>query len=340
MTASSTPAKPDGIRDRIVELVRIRAGDLRAHPSNWRRHPAGQRAALRGVLAEIGYADALIAHRDAEELVLIDGHLRQSLDPDQVVPVLVLDVDAEEAEKLLVSLDPIAALAQPDPEALGDLLGRVETSSEGLLALLGDLARSAGVGPAHLLSDPDEVPEAPSSPRCRRGDLWVLGEHRLLCGDATDPQAMQRLMEGTSAQVLFTDPPYGVDYVGKTPDALRIQGDQAQGLGPLLGAAFAAADESLAPGAALYVCHPEIEALAFLQAFAAQGWHLAQGLVWVKDSMVLGHTDYHYRHEPIAFGYKPGPGRRGRGGAGWYGGDAQDSVLEVPRRKRHASTRR
>jgi DNA modification methylase len=71
--------------------------------------------------------------------------------------------------------------------------------------------------------------------------------------------------------------------------------------------------------------------LAFLNAFIAQGWDLRQSLVWEKDQMVLGHGDYHYRHEPIAFGYAPGPGRRGRGGVGWYGGNAQDSILEVPR---------
>jgi DNA modification methylase len=124
-----------------------------------------------------------------------------------------------------------------------------------------------------------------------------------------------------------------VDYTGKTPDGLKIQGDRSSGLEALLTRSFAAVRTVLDPGAALYVCHPETEALAFLQAFAAQGWRLAQGLVWVKDSMVLGHADYHYRHEPIAFGYVPAEGRRGRGGEGWYGGNGQDSVLEVPRPK-------
>ncbi len=87
-----------------------------------------------------------------------------------------------------------------------------------------------------------------------------------------------------------------------------------------------------APGAAIYVCHPAGPLqLEFLHAFVAQGWQLRQCLVWVKDHMVLGHADYQWRHEPIAFGYAPGPGRRGRGGAGWYGGNDQGSVMEVPR---------
>src|SRR6266508_1726152 len=80
------------VRDRVVELVRVRAGDLVANPGNWRRHPERQRAALRGLLRDVGYADALLARRDGRALVLVDGHLRKSLDPDQVVPVLVLDV--------------------------------------------------------------------------------------------------------------------------------------------------------------------------------------------------------------------------------------------------------
>src|SRR5439155_10354071 len=103
-----------GVTDRVIELIRVRAVDLEPNPRNWRRHPPRQRAALRGLLRDIGYADALLARRDGDRLVLIDGHLRQSLDPDQVVPVLVLDVTESEADTLLASLDPLAALATAD----------------------------------------------------------------------------------------------------------------------------------------------------------------------------------------------------------------------------------
>jgi DNA modification methylase len=319
------------IRDRVEGLIRVPASELHPHPANWRRHPDHQRAALRGVLRQIGYADALLARRDGERLVLIDGHLRQSLDPRQVLPVLVLDVDEAEADLLLATLDPLAALASPDPAALAALLGRVEASSSAVRDLLDDLARGAGLPVARLLADPDHVPEAPE-PVTAPGDLWVLGRHRLLCVDATEPANLARLMAGEAADVLWTDPPHGVDYVGKTARALRIAGDAAEGLAHLLPRAFATAGTVLAPGAAVYVCHPAGPLqLEFLQAFVAQGWQLRQSLVWVKDHMVLGHADYHWRHEPIAFGYAPGPGRRGRGGAGWYGGNGEDSVLEVPR---------
>jgi DNA modification methylase len=311
--------------------VRVPARELRPNPRNWRRHPERQRAALRGILREIGYADALLARRDGGSLVLIDGHLRQSLNPRQVVPVLVLDVSAEEADTLLATLDPLAALATPDSDALAGLLSSVQTSSAAVKELLASLARSAGLPLRLPLVDPDEVPPEPPA-RSRPGDLWLIGRQRLLCGDATKSPDVVRLMAGERADMFWTDPPYGVNYVGKTRRALRVRGDVAGGLPELLSAAFSQASTILREGAALYVAHPAgALSVVFLQAFLAQGWRLHQTIVWVKDRMVLGHADYHYRHEPIAYGYTQGGGRRGRGANGWYGGNSQSSVIEVPR---------
>ncbi len=324
------------VADRILELVRVRAGDLVDNESNWRRHPARQREALRGLLSEVGYADALLARREGERLVLVDGHLRKSLDPEQVVPVLVLDLTEEEADKLLLALDPLASLARPDPESLARLLARVSTQSDGLADLIEGLAREARAGLSRLLTDPEQIPEE-AEPRTRPGDLFVVGEHRLLCGDARSGQDMARLMAGEAADLLLTDAPYGLGYVGKTKRALTIAGDEASGLRELLSSALARSGEVLAAGAPVYLFSPAGElSVVFVQAFLAQGWRLHQTLVWLKDTPVLGHADYLYVHEPIVFGYAPSRRRRGRGASGWYGGNAERSVIEVPRPKASA----
>lgn len=321
------------IKDRIVELIRVRAGDIAEHPSNWRIHPRRQREALRGILSEIGYADALLARREGQELVLIDGHLRRSLDPDQMVPVLVLDLSAEEAEKLLAVLDPLASLARPDPEALAKLLSRTSFTDDAVADLLEEIARQAGL-PARQVAPAEEGGLVAA--RSRPGDLWAIGEHRLLCGDSREPSAFMRLLGAARADLLVTDPPYGVGYVGKTPRAMRIQGDHPEGLADLLDRSLKGARGVLRQGAPAYVFSPSgAGQQLFLEAFSAN-FRLHQTLAWIKNLPVLGHCDYHYRHEMILFGYAPSPVPRGRGRSGWYGGNDKDSVIEVPRPKASA----
>ena len=139
--------KPDAvglpIRDRVRDLRRVRAGDLIPSAKNWRQHPPAQRAALRGVLTEIGYADALLARETPDGLMLIDGHLRAETTPDAIVPVLVLDLDEAEADMLLATLDPLAAMATANADALAALLGSIETQDAAVRAMLDGLAESA-----------------------------------------------------------------------------------------------------------------------------------------------------------------------------------------------------
>jgi len=197
------------IRDRIKELRRVGAGDLRPNPRNWRTHPKAQQDALRGVLAEIGYADALIVRELPDgTLEIIDGHLRAETTPDTIVPVLVTDLTEDEANKLLATLDPLAAMAEVDPTKLDELLREVQTESEAVAALLTDLAESSGILAGKQEVIEDEVPEPPAKPVTKPGDLWLLGEHRLLCGDSTKAEDMGRVMGGSRINVAFTSPPY------------------------------------------------------------------------------------------------------------------------------------
>jgi hypothetical protein len=147
------------IRDRIKELRRVPASALRPNPRNWRTHPASQRDALRGVLAEIGYADALLARElDDGALELVDGHLRAETTPDAVVPVLVLDVSAAEADKILLTLDPLAGLAGLDQDRLAELVAEVKFASPQLEQLLDGLAREAAAADLDL-DDAADRPE-------------------------------------------------------------------------------------------------------------------------------------------------------------------------------------
>ncbi len=119
------------IRDRIKELRRVRAGDLIPSKDNWRRHGTKQKKVMAAVLKEIGYADALLSREDEDgRLILIDGHMRAEMDPDVIVPVLVLDVDELEADKILATLDPISAMAQSDDQALQALMEKIGENSD------------------------------------------------------------------------------------------------------------------------------------------------------------------------------------------------------------------
>jgi hypothetical protein len=144
------------IRDRIKALRRVPAAQLRPNPKNWRRHPQAQHDVLRGVLAEIGYAGALLARELPDgSLELIDGHLRAEVTPDQEVPVLIVDLDEHEAAKLLALHDPLAEMAQADQDMLADLLAEVETDNEALQKFLDEMLAEPEDPTADAAADTD-----------------------------------------------------------------------------------------------------------------------------------------------------------------------------------------
>ena len=206
------------VRDRIVELRRVPASSLAPNPRNWRKHPKAQHDALRGVLAEVGIADAVLARQRPDGVLeLVDGHLRAETLGDGEVPVLVLDVSEEEAWKILATHDPLAAMAEADPAILDDLLRDVATNNAALAAMLEELKDEAGVREEKEIVE-DEIPEPPADPITKPGDLWLLGNHRLLCGDSTKAEDVERLMAGAKADLCFTSPPYGAGNVAKLRD--------------------------------------------------------------------------------------------------------------------------
>ena len=133
---------PPRFADRVVELRRVRANEIRPNPHNWRRHPEAQSAALEGMLADVGFADAVIARETPEGLELIDGHLRQEIMGNDLIPVLVVDINEEEAKRMLVTLDPLAAMAETDKAMLESLLETLHFDSEDVVNMLDRLANA------------------------------------------------------------------------------------------------------------------------------------------------------------------------------------------------------
>jgi site-specific DNA-methyltransferase (adenine-specific) len=332
------------IRDRIRELRRVPASDLRPNPKNWRTHPQAQADALRGVLAEVGIADAVLA-RELEDgsLMLLDGHLRVETMGDQILPVLVLDVNEAEGDKVLATLDPLAAMAESDAAKLDAILREVDTGSPELQQMLADLAEDAGLyqDDAKEIVE-DEIPEPPVDPITKPGDLWILGEHRLLCGDSTKAEDVELLMAGAKADLMLTDPPYNVALgMNETPEQAKARNRRTDGkvvsndsmsdgdFRAFLVSCFRCGLDCLKPGASFYVWHADSEGFNFRGAIRDCGEKVRQCLVWAKDVLVMGRQDYQWQHEPCLYGWKDGASH------GWYSDRKQTTLLRFDRPSRN-----
>jgi DNA modification methylase len=336
---------PIQIRDRIRELRRVPAKELLPNPKNWRRHPKAQADALRGLLTEIGYADALLVRKlEDGRLMIIDGHLRAETTPDAEVPVLVLDVTEEEADKILLTLDPLAAMAESDSARIQALLETVRTDNEAVE----DLLRRVAGERLWRIVHPDEVREADVSPeradelrnkwRTEVGQLWRIEQHRVICGDSTDPIAVKRLWsdDDPPARMIWTDAPYGVSYGEKTVSNNRhgygrgrrpIENDSLppDELQKLFATALRIAREHTMAGAVIYATVPSVFLKYFIQGLEDGGFSYRHCLIWVKQTFVLGRSDYHYQHEPILYGWL-------ENGPHYFINDrTQSSVFEIDR---------
>ena len=328
-------AAAEAFRSRILRHEERDPATLQPHPGNWRLHPARQRAGLSAVLREVGWvANVIVNERTGR---LLDGHLRVELaleKGEKAVPVTVVDLSPEEEKIILATLDPIAALADTDPAKLGELLTdlRGTTKDEVLKDLLRGMEEDFDLNtgaPTPEALDEAEAPPPPRRSKIKPGTLFVLGRHRLLAGDARAPESYQRLLEGARVDCVWTDPPYGVTYTGKTAERLTITNDALsdEGLLELLRASFGAAVAVCKPGAAWYVATPAMDKSYLFETVLREMALIRHRLVWVKDAFVLGRSDYHYRHETIFYGWV-------EGGAHYFVDDrTQDSVWEIPRPK-------
>lgn len=207
--------KPEGWRNRITDSGEQAANQFLAHDLNARRHPAKQREALRGSLNAVGWvAPVIVSARTGK---LLDGHARieeaLSKDENALVPYVTVDVTEQEERVILASFDPITGLATYDREVLDALLKSISATA-GLESMLDDLAKANGLdrllnggGGDEFDTTPDDGPT-----RTQPGDLWIIaGKHRVMCGDATSAEDVERLMDGKRASAVLTDPPYGMN---------------------------------------------------------------------------------------------------------------------------------
>jgi len=303
------------LRDRVVDFRRVPVADLAPHPKNWRVHPKSQQSALRGLLDDVGFAGAVLARQDADgKLQLIDGHLRREMLPGEELPVLVTDLTEAEADKLLATYDPIGAMATRDDQALRALLEEISTADAGLASLLEKL----GKPPAPGLGEPDEVAEPIEDSGVQLGDLFKLGDHRLLCGDSTKADDVRRLMDGQRASLMATDPPYLVDYdAGNHPQSWHNREETKdknwdEYIDPKTGQAFfegflrVALEEALTEDVALYQWHASRRQALVEAAWAANGLLVHQQIIWRKEHAILTYSYFMWAHEPCFFGWREG----------------------------------
>lgn len=287
---------------------------------------------LKRSIDEFGYVDPLIWNKRTSRLV--GGHQRLKVLKDMgidEVDVVVVDMDEEKEKALNVALNKISGDWDKDKLMLliTDLQGEdFDVSLTGFdPEELDDLFKDDmkdGVKDDNF--DVDKELKKPTM--TKPGDLWQLGEHRLLCGDSTKEESYNLLMAGKQANLVITDPPYNVNYQGS---AGKIKNDNMKddAFYQFLLAAFTNMEKSMADDASIYVFHADTEGLNFRKAFSDAGFYLSGTCIWVKQSLVLGRSPYQWRHEPILFGWKK------KGKHCWYAGRKESTIWEFDKPKKN-----
>ena len=289
-------------------------------------------------LHDFGYVDPVIWNEVTGNIV--GGHQRYKVllaEGVTEIDCVVVHIEDAQAEKALnIALN--KAVGEWEPKALADLLTDLQLSGYDLGATGFDAAEIddlfSQVHDKDIRDDDCELDAEEVTPFVRPGDLWTLGRHRMLCGDATNADDVARLMDGLRANLVVTDPPYNVAY--ESADGKKIQNDSMadETFYAFLLAAFRNMAAHLAEGGSAYVFHADTEGLNFRRAFREAGFHISGVCVWVKNSLVLGRSPYQWQHEPVLYGWLP------NGKHKWFSDRKQSTVwkFDKPRRSKDHPT--
>lgn len=319
-------------RNFAVEQIDVNA--LKPYNRNSRTHSPEQINQIVASVREFGWTQPILINA---ENGIIAGHGRlmaaQQLEMLTVPAIRINGLTADQERALVIADNRLALSAGWDTQKLAeemralkeanfdiDVMGFSSKEVDELFAIFDDGKPE------------DDVPAAPATPVSQIGDVWLLGRHRVMCGDSTVQENMDALVDGRKVDLWITDPPYNVNYEGKTKDALKIDNDSMtnQMFRKFLVDSYRVADAVMRAGAVFYIWHSDSEGFNFRGAASDVGWKVRQCLIWNKSSMVMGRQDYQWKHEPCLYGWKDGAGHY------WGTNRSQTTVLEFARPNRNA----
>lgn len=312
---------------------------------NFRKHGARNKELIRKSLSELGAGRSVLL--DAEDsLIAGNGVYEQAeklgipvrvieTDGTELIAVKRTDVheDDEKRMRLAVADNATSDTSEWDLDAIGDVDPVVLKDWDVNVGELQGGASDSIQGPSqHKEAEEDDFDEQKDAiaTKCKPGEIWHLGEHRLMCGDSTNAEDITALMAGEQADLWLTDPPYNIDYEGKTNDKLKIQNDSMKDgdFRKFLLECYGRAFDAMKPGASFYIFHADSEGYNFRAALLDCGQKIRQTLIWNKNRMTLGRQDYQWKHEPCLYGWKDGASHK------WYGDRKQVTVIDWNRPSR------
>ena len=322
-----------------MKIIEINVGDIKPYKNNPRNNDLAVKKVVESI-KRFGFKVPIVLDKDNE---IVAGHtrLRAAIELGMsAVPCLIAD-DLSDAEIKAFRLadNKTAEYAEWDLKLLSLELEELshldlDFSMEDFGFELNGVGADAGNGEIEEDDfDTEKALEEIVIPISQRGDIWLLGKHRLMCGDATSSEDVGKLMDGQLCDFVLTDPPYNCDYEGATKDKLKIMNDKMPDDKFLLFLtdAFTQMCEHSKKGAAIYVFHADSEGYNFRHAFKLAGYSLRQCLIWAKSSMVMGRQDYQWKHEPVLYGWKDGAAHS------WYSDRKQTTVVEFDKPHRNSS---